>query len=146
MLTALADTILACSTAFLQANTSLSAHDSLQNVGTVLSDRPWKTLDFIETPDCATVVVDETWLQPLAFPIARSRMKASLVVSTEMNELLLAYVLKSNKNLNFDAHIVSSRDSFQKGKIFSAPLRKCDYVHHLQLFVRLESFVNKHQG
>ncbi len=105
----LPELLVSCSTVFMQANNTITG--DLQDVATVLSNRPWRNLDVIKTPDCGMVVVDETWLQPMTLPMVRSRMKASLVVSTRTNENILYFVLRSNKKLNFNVYIATTPSS-----------------------------------
>ncbi len=101
----LSELMLLCSTVFMQANITITGN--VQDVALVLSNRPWRSLDTIKTPNCGMVVIDESWLQPMTIPMVRSRMKASLVVSTRTNEKILYFMMRSNKKLNFPTYIVS---------------------------------------
>ncbi len=107
----LPELLISCSTLFLQANNTITGN--VQDVATVLSNQPWENLGVIKTPDCGVVFIDDSWLQPMMLPMVRSRMKASLVVSTKTNEqtLYIALRSKTRPKLNFPVYITRGNNS-----------------------------------
>ncbi len=121
--------LVACSTVFMQANITFDRH-AQSDVAVVLANQPWKTLDFIRVPDCGIVVIDETWLRPIMLTVARSRLKASLIVVTENTEELYAYI-NLNKKLNFDVNLVKESEADEGNFGFNTRLHENTviYIH-----------------
>ncbi len=98
--------LVSCSTVFIHINITLDIHDSDSSV--VLSSQPWRNLDVMQVPDCGIIIIHESWLKATLLPVARSRLKASLVVVTETKVQELQFFFNSNKKLNFDVYLVQA--------------------------------------
>ena len=71
----------------------------------MIANKPVSMLTLAKLEGCIDVLIDETMFDLISSAIGRSRIRASLMIATSINETKLTAI--RTHQLNFDAHILT---------------------------------------